>query len=204
MIGRLTGRIVECDPERVLIDVAGVGYALQVPLSTYYQLASAAERAVSLHVHTHVREDALLLFGFATREERQLFELLIEISGVGPRMALAILSGIGPEDLRRAVREQDRARLQQIPGVGRKTAERLLLELRDKIERLSAGVAPAGKAGPAATGEGALRDDAVSALVNLGFPRERAEVAVRGTADRLGAEASLESLLRGALGRLVG
>ena len=209
MIGRLTGRLVECSPEQVLLEVAGVGYLLQIPLSTYYALSggdgSNAGQAVSLHVHTHVREDALRLFGFAVREEREVFELLIGISGVGPRMALAILSGIGAGELRQAVLAQDRGRLEQIPGIGKKTAERLLLELRDRLARgPGRRAAPGAAPGPGGTGPGELRDDAVSALVNLGYKRERADRAVTGAIERLPVEeASLEAVLRAALGGLV-
>ena len=200
MIGRLTGRVTECDPGQVLLDVAGVGYSVQIPLSTYYELSDATHE-VSLHVHTHVREDALQLYGFATRGERTAFERLIAISGVGPRMALGILSGIGAEELRQAVFTEDRARLQKIPGVGRKTAERVLLELRDKLEQLQ----PDGTvATPPAGGPGdELRQDATSALVNLGYSNDRADRAVVEALEKLGDGATLETLLRGALGGLV-
>jgi len=202
MIGRLTGEIVECAPDRVLLDVAGVGYAVQIPLSTYYVVSDRAGQAVSLHVHTHVREDVLQLYGFASREERAAFEMLIGISGVGPRLALAILSGIGADELRHAVREQDRARLQQIPGVGKKTAERLLLELRDRLERAGSGAVARNPVGHAAARTSA-RGDAVSALTNLGYSLEVARQAVDAASQELGEGASLESLLKAALARLV-
>jgi len=191
---------MECDPGHVLLGVAGVGYSVQIPLSTYYELSDASHD-VSLYVHTHVREDALQLYGFATRGERTAFEQLIAISGVGPRMALGILSGIGADELRLAVFSEDRARLQKIPGVGRKTAERVLLELRDKLEPPQAdgkaAVLPAGDPG------GGLRQDATSALVNLGYSNDGADRAVAQALERLGDGATLESLLRGALGGLV-
>ncbi|HEX5045355.1 MAG TPA: Holliday junction branch migration protein RuvA [Candidatus Polarisedimenticolaceae bacterium] len=198
MIGRLTGRLVDCEPGSAVLDVGGVGYELRIPLSTYYRLSARPEPAV-LFVHTHVREDALALFGFATREERAAFERLISISGVGPRMALAVLSGIGVEDLSRAVAEGDRARLERIPGIGRKTAERVLLELKDKKdegrpERATASAGPAGESG--------IRADAVSALLNLGYPPDAARRAVEQAATE--AEGSeLGGLLRAALRRLV-
>lgn len=204
MIGRLTGTLLECHPGQVLLDVGGVGYTLQIPLSTFYVLSHEPGPPVSLLVHTHVRDDALQLFGFAAREEREVFEKLIAISGVGPRLALAILSGIDADELRRTIQQQDRARLQRIPGVGRKTAERVLLELRDKIVVADAAdgsvcVPTAGSQEP--TSE---RRDAISALVNLGYSEDAAGTAVDRARQQLGAEATLESLLRTALGRSAG
>jgi Holliday junction DNA helicase RuvA len=205
LIGRLTGKVLECRPDRLVLDVGGVGYELRVPLSTFYCLPREAGAPVTLQVHTHVREDALVLFGFATPEERTAFELLISISGVGPRLALAILSGIGVDDLATAVARQDRPRLQGIPGVGKKTAERVLLELRDKMgpagEDLPDELSPASRF--SATGQDGERGDAVSALVNLGYTRDRAARAVDASLESLGAGARLEELLRNALGRLV-
>jgi Holliday junction DNA helicase RuvA len=198
VIGRLTGRIVECEPGSAILDVGGVGYELRIPLSTYYRLSARPDPA-TLFVHTHVREDALALFGFATREERAAFERLIGISGVGPRMALAVLSGIGVDDLVRAVAEKDRARLERIPGIGRKTAERILLELQDKkdgrAERVSASAVEPPLAG--------VREDAVSALLNLGYPPESARRAVDQAATEVGETAELGAVLRAALRRLV-
>ena len=187
-----------------MIDVAGVGYDVQIPLSTFYALSRQTGSQVSLHVHTHVREDALQLFGFASPDERAGFELLITISGVGPKLALAILSGIGVDDLRRTVRDEDRARLEKIPGVGRKTAERLLLELRDKIGRLTgdqnAAVAPGAETGGAC----GLRPDAISALVNLGYSQDAARRSVdRALGDGGEEPRTLEQLLRTALAALV-
>lgn len=205
MIGRLTGKVLESRPDRLLLDVGGVGYELQVPLSTFYRLPRETGAQASLQVHTHVREDALVLYGFATPEERTAFELLIAISGVGPRLALAILSGIGVDELAAAVARQDRPRLQGIPGVGKKTAERVLLELRDRM-------GPAGDEMPddeaaaspwSATRQDGERGDAVSALVNLGYTRDRAVRAVDAALESLQDGARLEDLLRTALGRLV-
>jgi Holliday junction DNA helicase RuvA len=208
VIGRLTGTVLECSPDRVLLDVAGVGYAVAVPLSTFYTLCNRERaRPVSLHVHTHVREDTLQLFGFAGQDEREMFEHLIAISGVGPRLALAILSGIGPQELTSAVLERDRVRLCRIPGVGRKTAERVLLELGDKLGGPSEEGAP-GEAGvPAAggaDGPAGLRPDAVSALLNLGYARKAASRAVDAALENLDGEVRLETLLRTALARIVG
>lgn len=174
MIASLRGRLVDKQPTRVIVDVGGVGYEVHVPLSTFYALGEVGTD-VALRVHTHVREDALVLFGFATALELTLFERLIAINGIGPRLALAVLSGIEPAELVRAVRGQDVARLTAIPGVGRKTAERIGLELKDRL--------PPGLDGepgePRATAAGdALRSDLLSALVNLGYPRAAAERAI--------------------------
>ena len=205
MIGRLTGNVLERRPDRVLLDVGGVGYAIQIPLSTFYALSEDGAATATLHIHTHVREDALQLFGFADREERAAFELLIGISGVGPRLALAILSGIGADELRGAVARQDRPRLQQIPGVGKKTAERVLLELRDKIDgarKRGSGAAdpPASWQSEPSTG---VRDDAVSALVNLGYSRDVARKAVESALEGMEEDVAIERLIREALGGLV-
>jgi Holliday junction DNA helicase RuvA len=195
MIAFLTGRLLEKHPNRVTVDVHGVGYDVAVPLSTFYALGEPGTD-VSLRIHTHVREEALALFGFATPLEQLLFERLIAISGVGPRLALAVLSGIEPAELVRAVRSQDTARLTSIPGVGKKTAERIGLELKDRLP--THVVASAGA--PEAAGEGAgLRDDLLSALVNLGYQRAAAEKAIdrviRGAGDA-SFEASLREVLK--------
>ena len=204
MIGRLTGKVSSCAPDLVLLDVHGVGYEVRIPLSTFYRLASAGSSgAVSLHVHTHVREDAWQLFGFATLEERSAFEQLIGISGIGPRIALAVLSGIGVDELRQTVWRGDRERLQRIPGVGRKTAERMLLELRDKM-----GLEPAADEDGARVVvglPGSVEADAISALVNLGYSQRLAESAVAGAvASASAADVSkLEHVLKTALRGLV-
>lgn len=209
MIGRLTGNLAECAPGSALIDVDGVGYSVQIPLSTYYGIASLRGRTVRLHVHTHVREDALVLYGFATTDEREAFENLTAISGVGPKMALAVLSGIDVEELRRAAVEADRAKLERIPGIGRKTAERILLDLRDRFDRTArSGRRAAGSAAavPDAPFGGGIRGDAVSALVHLGYSREVASGAVDGAITDAGGQAvgpGLEAVLKAALRRLV-
>jgi Holliday junction DNA helicase RuvA len=194
-----------------LLDVAGVGYEVQIPLSTFYELSAqdgTRELAVSLHVHTHVREDALQLFGFSQPLERAMFEQLIAISGVGPRLALAILSGIGTVELEQAVEAQDRGRLEKIPGVGRKTAERLLLELRDRLVRMravdAAAVAPGRGPSAGASVPAGPRDDAVSALVNLGYKPDACRRAVDAALEELGTGAGLEDVLKLALARMVG
>ena len=193
MIGALTGRIVDKQPERLVVDVQGVGYQLHVPLSTFYELGDPGA-TVSLRVHTYVREDTLSLFGFATLLELQVFERLITVSGVGPRLALAVLSGIEPPDLVQAVMRGDVDRLTRIPGVGKKTAERIGLELKDRL--------PAGLAGEPDGGDGTPpggdQGDVVSALLNLGYHRAAAEraaqAAVKSGAD--GFERTLRQALR--------
>jgi Holliday junction DNA helicase RuvA len=172
VIAHLRGRLFEKHPNRIIVDVAGVGYDVSVPLSTFYGLGDAGS-PIELRIHTHVREDALALYGFATRLEQDLFERLIGISGIGPKVALAILSGIEPPDLIRAIGQGDVARLTAIPGVGKKTAERMVLELKDRLPRAAAAT-PAGEPPPASS----LRDDLLSALMNLGYHRPLAEKAV--------------------------
>lgn len=208
MIGRLTGELVECSPGEALVDVGGVGYALRIPLSTFYVVSRQTEREVHLHVHTHVREDTLQLFGFATQEERSAFERLIAISGVGPRVALAILSGIGVSDLERAVEQADRERLERIPGIGRKTAERVLLELRNRIERDHGRPGGRRERGteiprPLPTARDGMRADAVSALLNLGYVSRAAEEAVDAALTELDEGQGLESVLKVALRTLL-
>lgn len=174
MIAWLRGVLLEKSPTRLIVDVAGVGYNVQVPLSTFYGLGESGA-SVTLRIHTHVREDVIALYGFATALEQDLFERLIAISGVGPKLALAVLSGIEPAELIKAVRVQDVARLTSIPGVGKKTAERIGLELKDRL--------PAALQVPGQTETGAppgdhLRDDLLSALLNLGYQRGAAEKAL--------------------------
>jgi holliday junction DNA helicase RuvA len=194
VIARIAGTLLEKHPSRVIVDVGGVGYDVQIPLSTFYNLGEPGAD-VSLRVHTHVREDALALFGFASVLELQLFERLIGVSGVGPKLALAVLSGIEPPDLVRAVRSQDVARLTKIPGIGRKTAERIGLELRDKLPAAMADATPASDGGA-----DVLRDDLISALLNLGYQRAAADKAV-GAALEAG-EKAFEAALKDALRRL--
>lgn len=203
MIAQLTGQLLEKDTRRVqrlVIDVHGVGYEVLAPLSTVYALGDAGS-TVSLRIHTHVREDAIQLFGFSTALEQTLFERLIAVSGVGPKLALAILSGVEPGDLVRAIRGNDLGRLTAIPGVGRKTAERLVVELRDRL----AQELDADAAAPAHTGAG-VRDDVLSALANLGYQRGPAEKAldrVLGSAGSAGDDRDgFESLLREVLKEL--
>jgi Holliday junction DNA helicase RuvA len=174
VIAHLQGRILDKQPNRIVVDVNGVGYEVSVPLSTFYGLGEPGS-AVALRIHTHVREDALALYGFATRLEQELFERLIGVSGIGPKVALAVLSGIEPAELIRAIEHADLARLTGIPGVGKKTSERIVLELKDRLPRVQVAVAAAGSAAYAAP---ALRDDLLSALINLGYHRPLAEKTV--------------------------
>ena len=193
MIARLRGRLADKEPGRLVLDVNGVGYEVRVPLSTYGEVGEPGAE-VSLRIHTHVREDTLSLFGFASRLELELFERLLGVNGVGPRLALAVLSGVEPRELVQAVRRGEHARLNAVPGVGRKTAERIGLELKDKLP----APAPQEAGDPGAGPDRDLRGDVLSALVNLGYQRpvaERAaEAAVRGTPG--GFEATLRAALR--------
>ena len=174
MIAHLRGRLLEKHPNRVVVDVQGVGYDVHVPLSTFYEMAEAGGE-IALRIHTHVREDALLLYGFATALELQLFERLIGVSGIGPKLALAVLSGIEPNELVNAIRQANVSRLTAIPGVGKKTAERIGLELKDKMATfLPSDVAIS----PAAVASETLRTDVLSALMNLGYHRPLAERAL--------------------------
>ena len=193
MIGRLTGRLASKTPDQILLDVSGVGYLIHIPLSTFYELPEQ-ESPASLWIHTHVREDALALYGFLTERERSLFLLLLGVTGIGPRVALTVLSGIPPTELVDALRRQDVRRLVAIPGVGKKTAERMVLELADKAANLP-GAAP-GKT-PAAVAS----DDVLSALVNLGYRKAEAERAVDAVA-RTSAPADFSAFLKEALRRL--
>jgi Holliday junction DNA helicase RuvA len=171
MIAFLRGRVLEKQPNRVIVDVGGVGYDVAVPLSTYY-VSGEPGSEISLRVHTHVREDQLALYGFATPLELAIFERLISVSGIGPKLALSVLSGMEARDLTNAIQRGDIARLTRIPGVGKKTAERIVVELRDRLPKAvdtDEGVSvPADRTDP-------LRDDVVSALANLGYHRHAIE-----------------------------
>lgn len=192
MIARISGTLEHKVPGEVVVDVGGVGYHVFIPLSVFYRLPEVGE-TVSLHVHTHVREDALQLFGFLEHEERRVFLLLNSVAGIGPKLAINILSGIPAEELARALKEGDQLRLVSIPGVGKKLAERMIVELRDKFLR--------GAPEDAGRGDGSqLMRDAVSALVNLGYRPGEAEKSVR-EAGRQG-NGTLAEILKEALRRL--
>lgn len=190
MIGFLRGVLLRKNPQELLLDVGGVGYRVLVPISTFCRLGELGAQA-QLQIHTHVREDQLVLYGFATATEQELFEKLIAVSGVGPKLALGVLSGIEADDLVHAIKANDVARLTRVPGVGKKTAERLILELKDKIGALSTAASEPAPPSP-------KRADLLSALANLGYSAAEAD---RAAAEVLRAqpEAPLGDLLRAAL-----
>jgi holliday junction DNA helicase RuvA len=193
VIAHLRGRLFAKQPTRIIVDVNGVGYDVAVPLSTFYGLGEPGAE-IALRIHTHVREDALLLYGFATVLEQELFERLIGISGIGPKVALAVLSGIEPKELVRAVERGDVARLTAIPGVGKKTSERMVLELKDRLPR-----APLTETAADGLAEPPLvREDVLSALINLGYHRPLAERAV-DAAVKATPDGSFERTLKQAL-----
>jgi Holliday junction DNA helicase RuvA len=199
VIARLRGKLLEKQPNRIVLDVGGVGYDVAVPLSTFYGLGEPGAD-VALRVHTHVREDALALYGFATALELDLFERLIGISGIGPKVGLAVLSGIEPIELIGAVERGDLARLTAIPGIGKKTSERIVLELKDRLPR--AQVAMSAVASEGAYEPSAVRDDLLSALMNLGYHRPLAERAVDTALKTAGRDAGFERTLKQALREL--
>jgi Holliday junction DNA helicase RuvA len=199
MIGHLRGQLAEKRPSQVIVDVGGVGYQVAVPLSTFYALGELREN-VTLLIHTHLREDSIALYGFLTSREKQFFELLLSASGVGPVLALKILSGMSVDELVPAIRKGDLPRLTRIPGVGRKTAERIVVELRDKLAAMEAPEPERG----APRGGTPLEADVVSALLNLGYDGRVAEKAVKDAqaSQENGPEASFEDLLRASLQQL--
>jgi Holliday junction DNA helicase RuvA len=192
MIGQLRGRLAEKRPNQVLVDVGGVGYVVQVPLSTYAALGELHTEVILL-IHTHVREDALSLYGFLSSREKHFFEMLLSASGVGPSLALKILSGMSVEELVPAIRGSDLARLTRIPGVGRKTAERMVVELKDKLDAVTVEAER-----PAPSSPAGIEADVVSALVNLGYDARAAEGAV-AEAKRAAGTGNFEKLLRATL-----
>lgn len=194
MIAHLKGQLIEKSPVSLVVDVQGVGYEVFIPLTVYYELPECGT-TVSLYIHTRIREDSLRLFGFIKEADKQMFELLTRISKVGPKIALAILSGMTGQDLTQAVFNSDISTLSTIPGVGRKTAERLALELKDKLSELN--LQPGTVTADTAPGNG-LKDDAVSALVNLGYKKAAAEQALKKIW-RDEAKPSLEELIRDSL-----
>ena len=196
MIAHLRGMLQKKATEAIIINNGGIGYEVIAPLSTFYALPEEEEE-VSLHIHTHVREDALVLFGFNTVLEKEIFRLLISVSGIGPKLAINILSGIGPDDLLEAIAAGDTARLQFIPGVGKKTAERMALELKDKAQkvRIDQKLPPA-MAAPAR--DETVLNDALSALLNLGYPVKLARSAVEKALANI-EEVTLEGVIKKAL-----
>lgn len=192
MIGQLRGHLADKRPNQVLVDVGGVGYVVAVPLSTYAALGEL-HTEVTLLIHTHVREDALALYGFLTSREKHLFEMLISASGVGPSLALKILSGMSAEELIPAIRGNDLGRLTKIPGVGRKTAERMVVELKDKLDSMTVA-----EQKPAAASPAGAEADVISALINLGYDGRTAESAV-AEGKRAGGTSNFEILLKASL-----
>jgi len=192
MIAHLTGKLLEKQTNSAVVDVAGVGYEVTIPLSTFYELGDAGSD-VSLRVHTHVREDAIQLFGFKSGRERDLFLRLIGVQGVGPKLAITMLSGMSADEMVIAIRKEDLARLTGIPGVGRKTAERLVVELRDKMADFGES-----KTAAESLPADSVFDDALSALTNLGYQRAAAEKAINQAAKE-GTEITVQKLLRRSL-----
>lgn len=196
MIAHLSGTLLAKAPQSVIIDIGGIGYEVTVPLSTFYTLPEK-DGKVSLHIYTHVREDALMLFGFYTPLEKEIFTMLISVSGIGPKLATNILSGIGPEELLAAMARGDTARMQSIPGIGKKMSERIALELRDKAMKLKGTLEPLASQVLLPEEKGML-DDAASALVNLGYSAKSARDAVEKARTHL-ETFNLQSLIKEAL-----
>ena len=204
MIAHLSGTLLSKQATAVILDVGGVGYDVTIPLSTFYDLEEPGSQ-VQLRIYTHVREDALQLYGFRTARERELFLRIISVSGIGPKLGITLLSGMSADEMIASIRTNNLARLTLIPGIGRKTAERLVMELRDKIAALSSpeleeelGAKPSAAAGPTTD---SVRADALSALLNLGYQRSAAEKAI-GTVLAESEEHSVESVLRATLRKL--
>jgi len=194
MIALLSGRLIHKTPDTVIVDVAGVGYEAIIPLSTFYDLPEPGN-TVTLNIYTNLREDAIQLFGFLTQEEKSAFVLLISVSGVGPRLARNIISGIPVADLVSAIASSDKVRLSLIPGIGAKSAERLIVELKDKVKKLSL---PGEKKAEHAPGD-AVSTDAVSALDNLGYKNAQSAEAVKKARAAIGTDAGFEDLFKEAL-----
>ena len=204
MIAHLNGRLLSKEPNSVIVDVSGVGYEVNIPLSTFYELANEGSD-VQLRIYTHVKEDALQLYGFKTERERKLFVNFISVSGIGPKIGIALLSGMSADELINSIKSNNLARLTLIPGVGRKTAERLIVDLREKMTALAAsqveettGLEPAVSS---ASPEDSVRSDALSALFNLGYQRSAAEKAIDAVLND-GGEMTVESVLRRGLRKL--
>jgi Holliday junction DNA helicase RuvA len=196
MIAHIQGSLYFKSPEHLIIDVDGIGYQVHVPLTTFYELPDVGN-TVALHIHTHVREDALQLYGFQAQEEKALFIRLMGVAGIGPRLAVNILSGISPAELAESLLQGDLARLISIPGVGRKTAERIMVEMRDKVSTLVPGHDVTVPLKTAA--EEAMIEDALSALLNLGYKKGMAQRAIENARKRLEGEVTLENLLKESL-----
>jgi Holliday junction DNA helicase RuvA len=197
VIAFLRGRLLEKHPNQIIVETGGVGYDVVIPVSTFSALPDSGAE-VKLRIHTHVREDALALFGFLTSDEKTVFEKLISVSGIGPSLAIKVLSGMATSDLTSAIRNGHIEQLVRIPGVGKKTAERIVLELKDKLEGVSAMAAPGVPSASAASALSVIEQDVMSALLNLGCNRSAAEAAVR-KAKPAGATSEFEPLFRKSL-----
>ncbi len=195
MIGYLTGKIISKKPTRILLDVNGVGYTVNISISTFEKLPDLNESA-SLFIHTSVKDDAIDLYGFFTPSEKEMFELLISVSGIGPKLAQSLLSGIQVDELKYAIDEGNLSRITAVPGIGRKTAERLLVELRDKINKLTEKFEPAEAGAPSS-----IRSDAIAALVNLGYNLKTAEKIVRDVMNSR-TSITIEDVIKEALSQL--
>jgi holliday junction DNA helicase RuvA len=189
VIAHLRGRLISKHPSQAVVEAGGVGYDVAISIPTFSELPAAGNE-VTLHIHTHVREDAIALFGFLHAKDKQLFERLISVSGIGPKLAITIMSGMSPDAMVAAIRSNDVATLTRIPGIGKKTAERLILELRDKLDQFGAA--------PAAPTTTPVQDDVLSALLNLGYQRPAAERAL-ASATKNGGRESFEALFRDSL-----
>ncbi len=205
MIAHLSGTLLSKQATSVILDVGGVGYEVTIPVSTFYDLEDPGSR-VQLRIYTHVKEDALQLYGFKTSRERELFMRLISVSGIGPKLGITLLSGMSADEMIASIRTNNLARLTLIPGVGRKTAERLVMELRDKVASLSSAELEEELGAKTATGaplptQDSLRSDVLSALLNLGYQRSSAEKAVSAALDE-GGDISMELILRRSLRKL--
>ena len=205
MIAHLSGTLLSKEPNAVILDVGGVGYEVTIPISTFYDLEEPGS-SVKLRIYTHVREEALQLYGFKTLRERELFMRIISVSGIGPKLGIILLSGMSADEMIASIRTNNLARLTLIPGVGRKTAERLVMELRDKVASLSSAeleeeLGAAARAGAPLATEDSMRSDVLSALLNLGYQRGAAEKAVTAALDE-GGDISVELILRRSLRKL--
>jgi Holliday junction DNA helicase RuvA len=201
VIAFLKGRLLSKDPTNVVVETGGVGYQVLIPLSTFYELGEEGSE-VRLHVYTHLRDETIELYGFITTAERMLFRKLITISGIGPKLALSLLSGMQPADLLAAVESGEYQRIMQVPGVGKKTAERLVLELRDKLPDLRAGMEVSSLPEPGTPA--AAKRDLISALVNLGYKRRDAERAAEKAVGQAGPESEFSDLLKRCLAQVTG
>lgn len=202
MIAKLSGKLDQKQPNSIIVDVGGVGYEVTIPVSTFYELGETGSD-VSLKIHTNVREDAIQLFGFWTAREKELFLRLTSVSGIGPKLAITMLSGMPANELISAIRNNDLARLTTIPGVGRKTAERVVVELRDKLARMTFEEGEPERAASIAAGSDfdAIREDVAAALMALGYPKPVAEKSVAAALGEEG-ERSIEAVLKRALKRV--